>query len=323
MKKKIMAMLLVGSMAFGSISVCQAASEKNTETVKVTSVFGEDEVELEYPEVPERVVSMAGFATEMLLALGLEDHIVGYAWQDNEVLPQYQEAFEKLEPLCPPAMDPGEEKVLAAEPDLVLSWASWSDEEYFNYKNLAKNGINAYGFHSERWSGGHLEDVYTDFLNIGKIFRVEDKAEALVNEMKSNIEETAKKVEDKEKVSVFVCDASSNEESCMTVGGGLPQELLEKAGGENVVTDVEANWKRGYSWEKIIAADPEWIVIDYYASADEADAVLNLLKSDPQLNQMQAVLKDQIVLVGLTDISCSERIDETVALLASEFHGVE
>ena len=110
-------------------------SETDAETVKVTSVFGEDEVELEYPEVPERVVSMAGFATEMLLALGLEDHIVGYAWQDNEVLPQYQEAFEKLEPLCPPAMDPGEEKVLAAEPDLVLSWASWSDEEYFNYKN--------------------------------------------------------------------------------------------------------------------------------------------------------------------------------------------
>ena len=28
--------------------------------------------------------------------------------------------------------------------------------------------------------------------------------------------------------------------------------------------------------------------------------------------------QDQIILVGLTDISCSERIDETVALLASE-----
>lgn len=339
MKKRTIAVLLAALVAMNTMAGCASTTPKEKEekteiskeeksktdgeSVKVTSVFGEDEVELEYPEVPERVVSMAGFATEMLLALGLEDHIVGYAWQDNEVLPQYQEAFEKLEPLCPPAMDPGEEKVLAAEPDLVLSWASWSDEEYFNYKNLAKNGINAYGFHSERWSGGHLEDVYTDFLNIGKIFRVEDKAEALVNEMKSNVEETAKKVEDKEKVSVFVCDASSNEESCMTVGGGLPQELLEKAGGENVVTDVEANWERGYSWEKIIAADPEWIVIDYYASADEADAVLNLLKSDPQLSQMQAVLKDQIVLVGLTDISCSERIDETVALLASEFHGVE
>lgn len=323
MKKKIMAMLLVGSMAFGSISVCQAASEKNTETVKVTSVFGEDEVELEYPEVPQRVVSLAGFATEMLLALGLEDHIVGYAWQDNEVLPQYKEAFEKLEPLCQPAMDPGEEKVLSVNPDLVLSWASWDDSEYFNYKNLAENGINAYGFHCERWSGGQLEDVYTDFMNIGKIFRVEGKANALVEELRTNIEETASKVAEKEPVSVFVCDASSNEEACMTVGGGLPQDLIEKAGGKNIVTDGDTNWIRGYSWEKIIAADPEWIVVDYYASADEADVVLNLLKTDSKLSQMKAVKEGNIVLVGLTELSCSERIDECVANLAEKFHGVK
>ena len=135
MKKKTITVFLTALVAMNTMAGCASTtpkekeekteiskeekSETDAETVKVTSVFGEDEVELEYPEVPERVVSMAGFATEMLLALGLEDHIVGYAWQDNEVLPQYQEAFEKLEPLCPPAMDPGEEKVLAAEPDLV------------------------------------------------------------------------------------------------------------------------------------------------------------------------------------------------------------
>lgn len=295
---------------------------QEAETVKVVNVFGEDEVTLEYPEAPQRVVSLAGFATEMMLALGLGDRIVGYAWQDNEVLPQYQEEFAKLTPLCPPAMDPGEEKVLAAEPDLVLSWASWEDNDYFNYKNLAKNGINAYGFHCERWSGGHLEDVYTDFLNMGKIFRVEDRAEALVKELRTNIDATAAKVADQEPVSVFVCDASSNADACMTVGGGLPQELLEKAGGKNIITGVDSNWVRGYSWEKIIEADPQWIVIDYYASADEADQVLELLKTNPQLSQMQAVQDDHIILVGLTDISCSERIDECVSLLASKFHGV-
>ncbi|MDO4602244.1 MAG: ABC transporter substrate-binding protein [Eubacteriales bacterium] len=323
MKKKVMAMLLAGSMIMGATSVCQAATETNTETVKVVNVFGEDEVELEYPEVPQRVVSLAGFATEMLLALGLEDHIVGYAWQDNEVLPQYKEAFEQLEPLCKPAMDPGEEKVLSVNPDLVLSWASWDDSEYFNYKNLAENGINAYGFHCERWSGGQLEDVYTDFMNIGKIFRVEEKANALVEELRTNIEETASKVAEKEPVSVFVCDASSNEEACMTVGGGLPQDLIEKAGGKNIVTDGDTNWIRGYSWEKIIAADPEWIVVDYYASADEADVVMDLLKTDPKLSQMKAVKEGNIVLVGLTELSCSERIDECVAKLAEEFHGVK
>lgn len=254
---------------------------------------------------------------------GLEDHIVGYAWQDNEVLPQYKEAFEKIEPLCEPAMDPGEEKVLSVNPDLVLSWASWDDSEYFNYKNLEKNGIQTYGFHCERWSGGRLEDVYTDFVNIGKIFHVEDKAEALVSELKTNIEATEKKVADKEPVSVFVCDASSNEEACMTVAGGLPQDLVEKAGGKNVVTDGDSNWVRGYSWENIIAADPEWIVVDYYASADEADAVLDLLQNDPQLSQMKAVKEGNIMTVGLTELSCSERIDDCVANMAAAFHGVE
>lgn len=326
MKKKLIALLLATGMTVSSVTVCPAASSeasKSEDNVKIVNVFGEDEVELEYPEAPERVVSLAGFATEMLLALGLEDRIVGYAWQDNEVLPQYKEAFDKLESLCEPAMDPGEEKVLSVNPDLVLSWASWDDSEYFNYKNLAENGINAYGFHCERWSGGHLEDVYTDFLNIGKIFRVEEKAEALVEELRTNIDATAKKVADKEPVSVFVCDASSNEESCMTVGGGLPQELIEKAGGKNIVTDGDTNWIRGYSWEKIIAADPEWIVVDYYASADEADVVMELLKNDSKLSEMKAVKEGNIVLVGLTELSCSERIDECVANLAAEFHGVK
>ena len=347
MNKKLIAYILTGVMITGLFAGCgssatpaetaapaetavpaeTAAPETETpetqaeDTVKVVSVFGEEEVELEYPEAPQRVVSLAGFATEMLLALGLGDRIVGYAWQDNEVLPQYQEEFANIQPLCPPAMDPGEEKVLAAEPDLVLSWASWEDNDYFNYKNLAKNGINAYGFHTERWSGGHLEDVYTDFLNLGKIFRVEDRAEALVAELKANIEATNAKVAGLEPVSVFVCDASSNAEACMTVGGGLPQELLEMAGGRNVVTDMDSNWVRGYSWEKIIEADPQWIVIDYYASADEADVVLDLLKTNPQLNQMQAVRDGNILLLGLTDISCSERIDDSVAAMAAAFHG--
>lgn len=170
MRKKMIALFLSAAMAMGTLAGCGSAANTNetttekaeaetttvtaaqesAEAVKVVSVFGEEEVELAYPEAPERVVSLAGFATEMLLALGLGDRIVGYAWQDNEVLPQYQEEFAQIPALCPPAMDPGEEKVLSAEPDLVLSWASWEDSDYFNYKNLAANGINAYGFQDRK-----------------------------------------------------------------------------------------------------------------------------------------------------------------------------
>lgn len=336
MKQKLMRLLAV-MLALGLCSGCAGTVDtevdstdiqpntSNTDSatdssVTVTSVFGEEEVEITYTEEPQRVVSLAGFATEMLLALGLEDRIVGYAWQDNAVLPQYEEAFAELNRLCDPGMDPGEEVVLAAQPDLVLSWASWSDEDYFNYQNLAKHGISAYGFHSERHSGGSLEDVYTDFINLGKIFHVEDRAEALVSEMRQNIDETAARVADAEPVRVFVCDSSSTMENTMTVAGGLPQEILEKAGGENVFTGGNSNWQRNVSWEVIAAADPEWIVIDFYASAEEGDAIVDLLKNHPVMKTCDAVIHDRIIQVGLTDLSCSERIDETVEMLASHFH---
>lgn len=333
--KRLLPLLLIAVMVIGLLSGCgqttpetttaatEAVSEVTTassDAVTVVNVFGEDEIEMTYEKAPERVVSLAGFATEMMLALGLEDRIVGYAWQDNEVLPQYADAFSKLQPLCDPGMDPGEEKVLAAQPDLVVSWASWADDEYFNYKNLAKHGIQAYGFHSERWSGGKLEDVYTDFLNMGKIFRVEEKAAALVAEMRSNIDSVAARVADQEPVRVFVCDSSSTAENTMTVAGGLPQEILEKAGGKNVYTQGASNWERNVSWEVIAATNPEWIVIDVYASGDEAEPIKELLRNHPAMKNCDAVVNDQIIVVGLTDISCSERIDDTVELLASNFH---
>lgn len=287
--------------------------------ITVTSVFGNTEMDITYEKVPERVVSLAGFATEMLLALGLEDKIVGYAWQDNDVLPQYREAFDKLTPLCEPGMDPGEEVMLQAQPDLVLSWASWSEEDYYNYENLEKRGIQTYGFHCERYEGASLNDVYEDFFNLGRIFHVEDKAENLVKEMKENIGKTEERIKDRKPVKVFVCDIASTEESAFTVGGGLPGELLARAGGENIIENTSSNWTH-VSWEVIAEADPDWIVVDYYTNAEDVEGTIEFLKTHPALKNLNAVQNDKFIILGLTEISASERNDDTVELLASYFH---
>lgn len=294
-------------------------SSKADAPVTVTSVFGGEEVEITYEQTPERIVSLAGFSTEMLLALGLEDKIVGYAWQDNDVLPQYQQAFEALHPLCDPGMDPGEETVLAAQPDIVLSWASWSEDDYFNYENLSKNHIMTYGFHCERTEDATLEDVYSDFLNLGKIFRVEDRAEALVDKIRGRIEAVQERVQDKEPVSVFVCDIGSSEEQAFTAGGGLPADIIQKAGGKNIIQDVRTNFTH-VSWEVIAQANPDWIVIDYYTNADDVEGTLEFLQTQPALKDLDAVKNQRFITLGLTDISAGERVGDTVELLASHFH---
>lgn len=331
MKKKWLTMVMLASvMIFAGCGNKETVEEKDdsssaaiesdqSDAVTVTSVFGDTDMEITYEKAPERVVSLAGFSTEMLLALGLEDKIVGYAWQDNDVLPQYQEAFEKLTPLCDPGMDPGEEIMLAAQPDLVLSWASWSEDDYYNYENLSKNGIQTYGFHCERYEGASLNDVYEDFLNLGKIFRVEERAEALVGEMQERITAVENRVKEEEPIKVFVCDIASTEEEAFTVGGGLPGELIAKAGGENIIEDTNTNWTH-VSWEVVAQANPEWIVIDYYTNADDVEGTIEFLKNHPALKELDAVKNDRFITLGLTDISASERNDDTVELLASYFH---
>lgn len=314
--KRVTGMILAGAVAASLFGSVPAFAE---EPVTVTGIFGEEEIDVTFEKAPERVVSLAGFATEMLLALGLEDRIVGYAWQDNDVLPQYQEAFEKLTPLCEPGMDPGEEVVLAAQPDLVLSWAFWSEDDYFSYENLSKNGIGAYGFHCERTENSSLEDVYEDFLNLGKIFRVDDRAEALVGEMQERIAAVQERIKNEEPVSVFVCDIGSSEEQAFTAGGGLPADLISKAGGKNIITDTGLNWTK-VSWEVVAEANPDWIVIDYYTNADDVEGTIEFLKTQPALKELDAVKNERFVILGLTDISASERNDETVELLASYFH---
>lgn len=313
---------IIGFMLAVSFTAISSISVMAEEAVTVTSIFGGEEVEITYETVPERVASLAGFATEMLLALGLEDKIVGYAWQDNDVLPQYQEAFDNLTPLCDPGMDPGEEKMLASQPDLVLSWASWSEDDYFSYENLSKNDIYAYGFHCERTENSTLDDVYTDFLNLGKIFRVEEKAEALVGEMQDRIAAVEERVKDKEPVSVFVCDIGSSEEQAFTAGGGLPADLISKAGGQNIIEDTGLNWTK-VSWEVVAQANPDWIIIDYYTNADDVEGTIEFLKTQPALKELDAVKNERFIILGLTDISASERNDDTVELLASYFHPVE
>ena len=59
------------------------------------SILGEDH-SFTYAEAPRRIVSLSSPATEMLLALGLEENIVGYAMQDNEIPEQYKAAFDSL-----------------------------------------------------------------------------------------------------------------------------------------------------------------------------------------------------------------------------------
>lgn len=270
--------------------------------------------EFTYSQAPRRIVSLASPATEMLLALGLEDSIVGYAMQDNEIPEKYRKAFESLNCITQD-WSVSRETVLALEPDFLMFWNGSAD---YDYEFLSANGISTYTMTSDI-NGGTIASVYQDFTNMGRIFGKEARAAEIVAEMKAKLDPVAAATAALDPVSVAYVDAYSTEEAVFTAGNALVADIFRTAGAENVMNHTDDPWMN-VSWEEMAAADPEWIVIGVYAGVEDADYWIDFLEAHPAMKETRAVKEDRYIVVGLADLTVGERIADTAGLLAAHFH---
>ena len=302
------------------LMIMNACSGQDTEVSQTgegftlsNSILGE-EYEFIYTAVPQRIVSLDSPATEMLLALGMEDAIVGYAMQDNEIPAAYQTAFDSLHCITQD-WTVSKETILALEPDFMMFWNGSPD---YDYEFLTSNGISTYTMTSDI-NGAKIESVYTDFANMGKIFGKEERAAEIVAQMKAKIEPVAASTAAAEPVSVAYVDAYSTDEAVFTAGDALVADIFRTAGGKNVINHTDDPWMN-ISWEEMAADNPEWIVIGVYVGVEDADYWIDFLENHPAMKETEAVKNDQYIVVGLADLTVGERIADTVGLLAFYFH---
>lgn len=315
--KKLFCLLLAGLLLLG-MTACAGDTNVGTDSsidgfTLTNTILGNDYV-FTYEEAPQRIVSLASPATEMLLALGLEDRIVGYAMQDNEIPEQYKAAFDSL--FCiTQDWTVSKEMILALEPDFMMFWNGSAD---YDYEFLTANSISTYTMTSDV-DGAKIESVYDDFTNMGKIFGKEERAAEIIADMKAKIDPVVQRTDDLAPVSVAYVDAYSTDEAAFTAGNALVADIFRAAGGENVMNHTDDSWLN-VSWEEMAAADPEWIVIGVYVGVEDADYWIEFLENHPAMKETNAVQNDRYIIVGLADLTVGERIADTVGLLASHFH---
>lgn len=297
-----------------------AATETTTEAVTeakaltmTNEILGES-YEFTYEEEPQKIVTVASPATEMLLALGLEERIVGYAMQDNEIPEKYKEAFDSLN-LITEGWDISTEMIMALEPDFLMFW---NGDATYTYDFLEANGIGTYTMLSDV-TGAKIESVYEDFRNMGRIFGVEERAEEIISEMEEKIAKAEEAVSQKETVKAAYVDAYSTDEAAFTAGDALVADIFRSAGAENVMNHTEDTWMN-ISWEEMAAANPEYIVIGVYAGVEDADYWIDFLKNHPAMSEVDAVKNERFVIVGLADLTVGERVADTVGTLSEAFH---
>ncbi|WP_431026939.1 ABC transporter substrate-binding protein [Lysinibacillus sp. LZ02] len=270
-----------------------------------------------YEEAPTKAISLNQHVTEIMLALGLEDSMVGTAYLDDEIYEPLQETYAKVPVLA--EQYPTKEQVIDAEADfLYAGWKSgFSEKGIGTVEELEALGIHTYLHTSSSMNNPTLEDIFTDIRNIAKIFRVEDRGEALIEQMESDVEAVrAKLPEQAEPLRVLVYD--SGEQDVFTAAQNFMNELVTIAGGQNVFGDVESGWTT-VSKEDAIERAPQVIVVIDYGSTT-AEEKIAFLKNDPALKEMDAVLNERFVILPLSAASEGVRAAEAIKILAEGFY---
>lgn len=291
-----------------------ANQEKSNEEAIILENEG---VTQEFKEAPTKAISVNQHVTEIMLALGLEDSMVGTAYLDDEIYEPLKEAYEQVPVLA--EQYPTKEQVIASEADFI--YGGWSSA--FNEKNIATReelmelGIQSYLQTSSAMIAPKLEDIFSDIRNIAKIFRVEERGEKRIADITKDVEDiTSKLPVANEKLPVLVFDSGDTE--VFTAAQNFMNELVTMAGGTNIFGDVEGNWTT-VSKEDAVERAPEVIVVIDYGSTT-ADEKIKFLKADPALSTTPAVQNERFVILPLSAASEGVRVAEALEILAKGFY---
>lgn len=265
--------------------------------------YAKEPIEVTFDKAPEKVFAVYQDSIETLIALGLEDRIVACAGLDQDVKDDYKSAFESVNYLT--EFSPDKESVIMLEPDFILSWHSYfsdkklGDVDYWHDRNIGTYIMMNSGAVAERT----LENEYTDILNLGKIFNVEDRAESLVLEMQSEVSKVAEQANAMtEKPSVLVMEFEKEGIRVYgehTLGGDMVKQL-----GADLIT-AENNHM---SSEDLIFANPDIIFTVYFGSSSsiaDGEAATEKFYEDAQYASLTAVQNHNIHAISLGETYCS------------------
>ncbi|MFG2292963.1 ABC transporter substrate-binding protein [Streptomyces sp. NPDC048603] len=275
-------------------------------------------VDTTYKAPPRRAVTMNQHATEVLLALGLQDRMAGTAYLDDSVLPRYKPAYDGIKVLAKEY--PSKEVLLSANPDFVYGGYSSAFDKAAgrDRAGLEKAGIRT-RLSIEYCTRGQvgIEQLRTEITEVARTFGVPERGRELIADQQRRLDAVTAKVGTRPKPAVFVYD--SGDGSAFTSGGhGIANEIVTRAGGTNVFADLKDSFG-DVAWEEVIERKPEVVLIYDYGGTSVEEKKRRLL-DDPALAQVPAVRDRRFVVLPLSSAVLGLRVADAVESLAGQLH---
>ncbi len=265
---------------------------------------------------PKRVITIKSTSTEMLLALGLGDRIVGTAFQDGPVPAKWEKAAAKLPVLSEKV--PSQEVVLAASPNLVYAgWESnFSADGAGKRSDLQALGIKTYvspaacqeaAFQPKKLG---FNDIFEEIDQVAAIFHV-SPAKLIASQKKT----LASITPDKRKLTALWYSSGS---SVPYVGAGIgaPELIMKTAGLTNIAASVKQTWT-SFNWESVVAANPDVIVL-VDATWNTVQKKIGMLEGNPATAALDAVKNHRYIIVPFPASEAGVRTVDAAADVARQ-----
>lgn len=252
-------------------------------------------IQMTFSSKPRRVVVDELNTMETLLALGLGDSIVETSVPSNSVSYQrlqreYPKEMAKLRAYT--AHELNAESVLAVNPDFILGWKStftsvlkkptewWNERGIPTYIIATSNHILNYGT---------IDDECQFLEDMGKIFDVEEKTDALVKEIQDEIKSAKEEVKGKSKPKTMVIELSGRGLFMNYDDGWLVGDMVTSLGGYIPVKE------RRISYEGLLEQNPDVIFVVFF-NDPQKKKIMDLFRQT-QFSSLKAVQENRIYLL--------------------------
>lgn len=331
----VSAAFVIAAVAGCSSSSSQQTAEPSTEAVTIENCG----IDVTVDQPPQRVYAAYQPATEIAHALGITDRLVGTAYLDSQVLPEYAEAQQGV-PYVPQL--PTRDGLLAAEPDFVLSGYNnffsegSGDTSVGTRGSLSELGIQSWilsplcpsqdGLSDEAIDPAsvRVDTIYQDLRDLGTIFDAEEQAEVVIADQQQRIAAVEEAVAGADKPSVAIMLVDDDGGYRVASGIDFGTQIIEHAGGVNAFADLTQRRHVDVDVEEIIRRDPDVILtsvccdITYTAEsgAEEAAGIAD----NPALAGVAAVRNGQVHPYLFSDRAAGVRAAHAVEVAASILH---
>ncbi|MBN8243419.1 ABC transporter substrate-binding protein [Nitratireductor aquimarinus] len=282
-----------------------------------------------YEVPPARAVTLSNNATEMMLALGLEDRMAGTSYMANlKISPQYEAAYNTVPVLSP--LVATTEQLIEAEADFV--YAGYPDG--FSESRHTRDQLHDLGMKTRLNTEGcnlgkfGFEELYAEIRSMSAIFGVRERGEALIADIEERLAEVEAKLDGVEAMPVFIFNGGESAPRAV-LGNTMLSHVVERAGGANIFGDV-ANRYGQVSWEQIAERAPEYIVVYYSGTAggqvvgdpagELGQARIEILKANPTVENVPGIAGEKFVTIDSVWGQPGPSSIDAVEKLARAFH---